>query len=161
MVKLILKDEAYAIVGAAMEVHKDKGFGFLEAVYQECMEMELAAQGIPAVPLQEMPIFYKGRKLKKTYIADFVAYGKIIVELKALDKLTSREEAQVLNYLRASGFEIGILINFGGPSLEFKRIVRTERGAEPVDLQAGVNLNLIRGNSRNSRITSSKSETSS
>ena len=121
-----------------MEVHKDKGFGFLEAVYQECMEMELAAQGIPAVPLQEIPIFYKGRKLKKTYIADFVAYGKIIVELKALDKLTSREEAQVLNYLKASGFEIGILINFGGPSLEFKRIVRTERGAEPVDLQAGV-----------------------
>ncbi len=138
MAKLILKDEAYAIVGAAMEVHKDKGFGFLEAVYQECMEMELAAQGIPAVPLQEIPIFYKGRKLKKTYIADFVAYGKIIVELKALDKLTSREEAQVLNYLKASGFEIGILINFGGPSLEFKRIVRTERGAEPVDLQAGV-----------------------
>jgi GxxExxY protein len=138
MAKLILKDEAYAIVGAAMEVHKDKGFGFLEAVYQECMEMELAAQGIPAVPLQEMPIFYKGRKLKKTYIADFVAYGKIIVELKALDKLTSREEAQVLNYLKASGFEIGILINFGGPSLEFKRIVRTERGGEPVDLQAGV-----------------------
>jgi GxxExxY protein len=138
MAKLILKDEAYAIVGAAMEVHKDKGFGFLEAVYQECMEMELAAQGIPAVPLQEMPIFYKGRKLKKTYIADFVAYGKIIVELKALDKLTSREEAQVLNYLKASGFEVAILINFGGPSLEFKRIVKTERSAEPVDLQAGV-----------------------
>ena len=67
-----------------------------------------------------------------------VAYGKIIVELKALDKLTSREEAQVLNYLKASGFEVGILINFGGPSLEFKRIVRTERGAEPVDLQAGI-----------------------
>ena len=138
MAKLILKDEAYAIVGAAMEVHKDKGFGFLEAVYQECMEMELAAQGIPAAPLQEMPIFYKGRKLKKTYIADFVAYGKIIVELKALDKLTSREEAQVLNYLKASGFEVGILINFGGPSLEFKRIVKTERSAEPVDLQVGV-----------------------
>jgi GxxExxY protein len=138
MAKLILKDEVYAIIGAAMEVHKEKGSGFLEAVYQECMEMELAAQGIPAVPLQEMPIFYKGRKLKKTYIADFVAYGKIIVELKALDKLTSREEAQVLNYLKASGFEVGILINFGGPSLEFKRIVKTERSAEPVDLQAGI-----------------------
>jgi GxxExxY protein len=137
MAKLILKDEAYAIVGAAMEVHKDKGFGFLEAVYQECMEMELEAQRVPAVPLQEMPIFYKGRKLKKTYIADFVAYGKIIVELKALDKLTPREEAQVLNYLKATGFEVGILINFGGPSLEFKRIVRTERGKEEVDLHVG------------------------
>jgi len=138
MAKLILKDEAYAIVGAAMEVHKDKGFGFLEAVYQECMEMELEAQGVPAVPLQEMPIFYKGRKLKKTYVADFVAYGKVIVELKALDKLASREEAQVLNYLKASGFEVGILINFGGPSLEFKRIVRTERGKAEVDLHVGV-----------------------
>jgi GxxExxY protein len=138
MAKLILKDEVYAIIGAAMEVHKEKGFGFLEAVYQECMEIELESQKIPAVPLQEMPILYKGRKLKKTYIADFVAYGKVIVELKALDKLTSREEAQVLNYLKASGFEVGLLINFGGPSLEFKRIVRTERGTEPVDLQAGV-----------------------
>jgi len=137
MAKLILKDEVYAIIGAAMEVHKDKGFGFLETVYQECMEMELAAQRIPAVALQEVPIFYKGRKLKKTYIADFIAYGKIIVELKALDMLTSREEAQVLNYLKASGFEVGILINFGGPSLEFKRIVRTERGKEEIDLQAG------------------------
>ena len=138
MAKLILKDEVYAIIGAAMEVHNDKGHGFLEAVYQECMEVELAARGIPAVPLQEMPIFYKGRKLKKTYIADFVAFGKIIVELKALDVLTSREEAQVINYLKASGYEVGILINFGGPSLEFKRIVKTGRTAEPVDLQAGL-----------------------
>jgi GxxExxY protein len=73
MAKLILKDEVYAIVGAAMEVHKDKGCGFLEAVYQECMEMELVAQGISAAPFQEMPIFYKGRNLKKTYIADFIA----------------------------------------------------------------------------------------
>src|SRR5215470_177223 len=137
MAKLILKDEVYAIVGAAMEVHKEKGFGFLEAVYQECMEIELEAQKIPAVPLQEKPILYKGRKLKKTYIADFVAYGKVIVELKALDKLTSREEAQVLNYLKASGFEVGILINFGGPSLEFKRIVKTEHGKEEVDLRVG------------------------
>jgi GxxExxY protein len=152
MAKLILKDEVYAIVGAAMEVHKDKGFGFLEAVYQECMELELAAQGIPAVPFQELPIFYKGRKLKKTYIADFVAYGKIIVELKALDKLTSREEAQALNYLKASGFEVAILINFGGPSLEFKRIVNTEREKGEVDLQAGAISASIRENSRNSRI---------
>ena len=117
MAKLILKDEVYTIINTTIEIHKDKSFGFLEAVYQECMEMELAAQNIPAVALQEMPIFYKGRKLKKTYIADFVAYGKIIVELKALDKLTSREEAQVLNYLKATGYEVGILINFGGQAL--------------------------------------------
>src|SRR6266702_1698764 len=114
MSKLILKDEVYAIIGAAMEVHREKGCGFAEAVYQECMEIELADRKIPALPLQEMVIHYKGRRLKKTYIADFLAHGKIIVELKALDALTSREEAQVINYLKASGLEVGVLINFGG-----------------------------------------------
>jgi len=137
MAQLILKEEVYAIVGAAMEVHGDKGCGFAEPVFQECMELELADRAIPAVPQQEMPIFYKGRKLKKTYIADFIAYGKIIVELKAIDKLTSREEAQVINYLKAFGLELGVLINSGAPSLEWKRIVLTKRGAEAVDLQPG------------------------
>jgi GxxExxY protein len=135
MPKLILKDEVYAIIGAAIEVHKEKGCGFAEAVYQECMEIELAERQIPALPLQEMSIHYKGRRLKKTYIADFLAYGKIIVELKALDSLTPREEAQVINYLKASGLQVGILINFGARSLEWKRIVLTARGAEIVDLQ--------------------------
>src|SRR5438128_11295741 len=99
MADLILKDEVYAIIGAAMEVHRDKGCGFSEPVYQECMEIELAERKIRAAPQREMPIFYKARRLVKTYVADFVAYDKIIVELKALDKLTSREEAQVINYL--------------------------------------------------------------
>ena len=135
MSKIILKDEVYAIVGAAMEVHREKGCGFAEAVYQECMELELADRNIPASAMQEMAIHYKGRKLKKTYIADFFAYGKVIVELKALDALTPREEAQVINYLKASGLTVGILINFGARSLEWKRIVLTERSAEVVDLQ--------------------------
>jgi len=119
MAKLILKDEVFAIVDAAMEVHREKGCGFAEPVYQECMEIELAERKIPAEAQKEMAIFYKGRQLKKTYLADFVAYGKIIVELKALDQLTSREESQVINYLKSSGLELGVLINFGGRSLQW------------------------------------------
>lgn len=135
MAELILKEEVYAIVGAAMEVQRNKGHAFAEPVYQECMEIELADRGLPATPQKEMPIFYKGRKLKKTYIADFVAYERIIVELKALDRLTEREEAQVINYLKASGLEVAMLINFGAPGLEWKRIVLTTHSPESVDLQ--------------------------
>jgi GxxExxY protein len=135
MAELMFKEEVYAIIGAAMEGHREKGCGFAEPVYQECMEIELADRKVPAEAQTEMAIFYKSRQLKKTYLADFVAYGKIIVELKALDKLTSREESQVINYLKSSGLEVGVLINFGAPSLEWKRIVLTNRGAEAVDLQ--------------------------
>ena len=138
MAALILKEEVYAIVGAAMEVHRIKGHGFAEPVYQECMEIELAERGLPAAPQKELPIFYKGRRLKKTYVSDFVAYDKIIVELKALDRLTEREEAQVINYLKSSGLEVAVLINFGAPSLEWKRIVLTGRGPESVDLQSRI-----------------------
>src|ERR1039458_8944185 len=137
MAELILKDEVYAIVGAAMEVHRNKGFGFAEPVYQECMEIELVMRDLPAIPQKEMPIFYKGRQLKKTYIADFVAYGKIIVELKALVRLTEREEAQGINYHKASGFEVAVLINFGAPSPEWKRIVLIKHSPESVDLHSG------------------------
>ena len=137
MAELIMKEEVYAIIGTAMEVHRNKGHGFSEPVYQECMEIELAMRDLPAIPQKEMPIFYKSRQLKKTYIADFVAYGKIIVELKALDRLTEREEAQVINYLKASGFEVAMLINFGAPSLEWKRIILTKHSPESVDLHSG------------------------
>lgn len=135
MAELIFKEEVYAIVGAAMEVHRENGFGFSEPVYQECLEIDLANRNIPFAPQTEMPIFYKGKQIKKTYIADFIAYGKIIVELKALDKLTSREEAQVINYLKVSKLEVGVLINFCAPSLEWKRIVLTNRAIESIDLQ--------------------------
>src|ERR1039457_1301483 len=137
MEKLILKDEVYTIVGAAMEVHREKGFGFSEPVYQECREIERVCRKVPSEPQREMHLSYKGHPLKKTYVADFVAFGKIIVELKALDKLTSREESQVINYLKASGLEVGVLLNFGASSLEWKRIVLTNHGPEKVDLQAG------------------------
>jgi GxxExxY protein len=145
MAELILKDEVYAIIGAAMEVHRNKGHGFVEPVYQECMEIEFAERGLPSTPQKELPIFYKGRRLKKTYVADFVAYDKIIVELKALDRLTEREEAQVINYLKASGFEVAVLINFGGPGLEWKRVVLTKHSPESVDLRPQTTL---RSNSR-------------
>jgi GxxExxY protein len=136
MTELILKEEVYAIVGAAMEVHREKGCGFAEPVYQECLELEFADRNIPAEAQKEMKIFYKGRLLNKTYLADFVAFGKIIVELKAMDKLTPREESQVINYLKSSGLEVAVLINFGSQNLEWKRIVLTKQPIEAVDLQS-------------------------
>ena len=116
----------------------DMGCGFAEPVYQECMEMELADRSVPVEAQKEMNISYKGRRLKKTYLADFVAFGKIIVELKALDKLTSREESQVINYLKASGLKVAVLINFGATSLDWKRIILTKESKvsiESIDLQ--------------------------
>jgi GxxExxY protein len=136
MTELKFKEEVYAIIGAAMEVHREKGCGFSEPVYQECMEIELADRNVPAEAQKEMKISHKGRLLKKTHMADFVAYGKMIVELKALDKLTSREESQVINYLKSSGLEVGVLINFGAHSLEWKRIVLTKPTTGSVDLQS-------------------------
>lgn len=132
---LLFKDEVYAIIGAAMEVHRQTGCGFAEPVYQECMELEFADRNIPAEPQKEMKISYKGKMLKKTYIADFFVYGNIIVELKALDKLTSREEAQMINYLKVSEFEVGVLINFGAQSLEWKRMVSTKPRARSIDFR--------------------------
>jgi GxxExxY protein len=139
MTELLFKKEVYAIVGAAMEVHREKGCGFAEPVYQECMEIELADRQMQVEAQKEMKISYKGRQLKKSYIADFLVFGKIIVELKALDKLTPREESQVINYLKASGLEVALLINFGATSLEWKRIVLTKgkQRIESVDLQPG------------------------
>jgi GxxExxY protein len=124
---LIYKDEVYAIIGAAMDVYNDLGSGFLEAVYQEAMEIETASRKIPALPEQKLYIEYKGAPLKKFYEADLICYEKIIVEIKALDKLTSREEAQILNYLKATGMQVGLLINFGSHNnLEWKRLVLSQ-----------------------------------
>jgi GxxExxY protein len=114
----------YAIIGAAMEVHRQLGCGFLEAVYQEALEIELAARGVPFEPQAVLPIRYKGRVLKTVYKADVIGYGAVVVELKALSRLSGVEEAQVLNYLKATGYEIGLLLNFGRPSLEYKRFIQ-------------------------------------
>lgn len=106
-----------------MEVHRQLGCGFLEPVYQEALALELAARAVPCRREVELPIFYKGRHLKATYRADFVCYESIVVELKALARLSGTEEAQLLNYSKASGHEIGLLLNFGAPSLDYKRFI--------------------------------------
>ena len=120
---LLYKEESYKIIGAAMEVHKELGAGFLESVYQEAFELELQKQNIPYVREQLLNVFYKGQKLKKRYSADFVCYDKIIVELKALGELNTEHEAQILNYLKTSGLKLGLLFNFGSKSLQYKRLI--------------------------------------
>lgn len=128
MTEIIYKDEVYAIIGAAMEVYNQLGTGFLEPVYQEVLEIECVARKIPTKPQNEITIYYKDKPIKKTYLVDFFCYDKIIVEIKALDKLTSREEAQLINYLKASEVQVGLLINFGArPSLEWRRFVLTDK----------------------------------
>jgi len=124
MTHLIYKDEVYALVGAAMEVHTILGAGFLEPVYQEAMEIECAFRKIPFVPQKILQVHYKQHILKKEYIADMICFEKIIVEFKALDNLTGRESSQVINYLKATGYKVGVLINFGSDTkLEWKRFV--------------------------------------
>jgi GxxExxY protein len=122
--ELIYKEEAYNIVGACMTVHRELGCGFLEAVYAEALEMELTSQSIPFRREVPITIEYKGKPLKKTYVADFICYDKIVLELKAVNYLDSVHEAQVLNYLKATGHKLGILVNFGEQSLKYKRIVK-------------------------------------
>ena len=116
--------QTYAIIGAAMEVHRILGCGFAEPVYQKAMEAELELRGVPFVPQLEHAVVYKGRTLDATYRPDFICFGSIIVELKALCELSSIERAQVLNYLKVTGLRRALLLNFGRQSLEFERFVK-------------------------------------
>ncbi|MBI4745004.1 MAG: GxxExxY protein [Deltaproteobacteria bacterium] len=113
----------HAIIGAAIEVHKNMGFGFLEAVYQEALSIEFELRKVPFQKEVELPIHYKERKLSTYYKADFLCYECIVVELKALNQLSGKEESQIINYLKATGLETGLLLNFGAKSLESKRFV--------------------------------------
>ena len=123
--EIVYKDESYQIVGACFEVYNEKGCGFLEAVYQECLEIELGLQGIPYQAQQELALDYKRRPLRQVYKPDFICFDKIIVELKAVSKLTDEHRAQVHNYLKATEKKLGLLVNFGRyPKLEYERIVR-------------------------------------
>jgi len=124
MTELIYKEESYAILGACFNVYKTMGCGFLESVYQECLEIEFEYQGIPFSSQKELKLTYRDKELKQTYRPDFICFDKIIIELKAISKLVKGHEAQVINYLNATGLKLGLLVNFGHyPKLEYKRIV--------------------------------------
>jgi GxxExxY protein len=122
---IVYKEESYRVIGACFEVYNDKGCGFLEGVYQECLEIELDLQGIPFLAQKELSLEYKGKRLRQVYKPDFICFDKIIVELKAVSKLTDEHRTQVHNYLKATGMKLGILVNFCHyPKLESERIVR-------------------------------------
>ena len=123
---LIFKHECYAIIGACFEVYKDKGCGFHEPVYQECLGIEFEHCQIPATQQPGLSLVYRGRILAQTYFPDFLCYEKIIVELKAVTQLIDEHRSQLLNYLKAGSFELGLLVNFGHyPKLEYERIAKT------------------------------------
>ncbi|HEV3343571.1 MAG TPA: GxxExxY protein [Pirellulales bacterium] len=123
--QIVYKDEAYAIVGACFEVYNEMGCGFVEPVYQECLAMEFVARSLPFHPQRELALKYKGRLLEQKYRPDFICFERIIVEIKAVKELCDEHRAQVHNYLKATGYKLGLLINFGHhPKLEYERIVR-------------------------------------
>ena len=125
-VELPLKDEVYAVLGACFDVYNEIGAGLSEAVFQEALEMELGQRGIPFEAQPELPVFYKGNKLRSGFRPDLVCFGKLVVELKAVSSLGDEHRGQVLNYVRAGGFEVGLLINFGSyPRLQYERFVNS------------------------------------
>ena len=123
--EIFFKEESYKIIGACFEVYNEKGNGFLEAVYQECLRLEFALQNIPFIEKPKLELEYKENKLEQTYQPDFLCYDKIILELKAAKQITDEHRAQVFNYLKSTQKKLGILVNFGAyPKLEYERIVK-------------------------------------
>lgn len=124
MTEILYKDEAYKIVGACMEVYNEMGHGFLEAVYQECLEFELGDRKIPFDSQRELQLKFKKRQLKTVYVPDFVCHEKVVVEIKDVSKLNDVHRAQIINYLKATGMRLGLLINFGNSDkLVYERFV--------------------------------------
>jgi GxxExxY protein len=131
--QLICKDESYAIIGASFAVYKDKGCGFLEPVYHECLEIELELQRIPFQSKAPQTLQYRGRTLVQTFTPDFVCYDSIIVEIKAVSALADEHRAQLLNYLSATGCKLGLLVNFGHyPKLEYERLLPRQKESPDV-----------------------------
>jgi GxxExxY protein len=121
---LVYKKESYEIMGACFEVYKNMGCGFLEPVYQECLEIEFKKRSIPFESQKELELSYQGNTLKQKYKPDFICYQKIIVEIKAVDRIIDEHRAQLLNYLHATGLKLGLLVNFGRcPKVEYERFV--------------------------------------
>lgn len=127
MEDLIFKDECYAIVGACMNVHRQLGCGFLESVYGEALTKELEKRKIPFVKEKKLELYYDGEKMNKYFKADFICFDSIIVELKSKTCLLKIDEQQTVNYLKATNFQLGLLVNFGERSLRYKRFINTER----------------------------------
>ena len=122
--KLLFKDEVYVVQGAIFEVYREMGCGFLEAVYQECLEKELHLRNIPFVSQKELNLAYKGQPLEQRYRPDLICFDKIIVELKAVSALANEHKAQLFNYLKASNLRLGLLVNFGHyPKAQIERII--------------------------------------
>lgn len=124
---ILFKEESYKIIGAAMEVHRLLGCGFVEQIYQEALEKEFILRKIPYEREKELNVIYKGTTLTKTFKADFICYGKIILELKAVKEFADEHYAQIYNYLRASGMDLDILINFGSASIEYERVPASKK----------------------------------
>jgi GxxExxY protein len=144
--ELIYKEEAYAILGACFGVYNEMGSGFAEAIYQECLELEFASRRVPAMAQTDLRIRYKGQELMKRYQPDFVCYRKIIVELKAVTALTPAHQSQLLNYLKATDFTLGLLVKFGNPtSLEGQRIGEMKKPSRRNPTEPFVKIRVIRG----------------
>ncbi|MBI5841395.1 MAG: GxxExxY protein [Chloroflexi bacterium] len=126
MAELLFKQLSFAIIGAAMEVHNILGSGFLEAVYQKALEKELMLRGIPFEHKVKLPVMYKGELISE-YEADLVVDGKIVVEIKSISRLNSIHEAQAIHYLTATGLQLALLVNFGAGSLEYRRVIKSEK----------------------------------
>ena len=123
MTDVLFKDESYKIIGACFEVYNQKGFGFTEPVYQECLKTEFTIQGIPFVSQPDLPLSYKGKPLTQFFRPDFICYDKIIVEIKSVSNLIDAHRAQTLNYLNETGSDLGLLVNFGEfPKLSYERL---------------------------------------
>ena len=123
MDNLVFKEESYAIIGAAMEVHSQLGCGFIEKVYQDALEIEFGLKGIPYNREKHLPILYKGQQIKHDYYADFICFDKIVIECKAVSEILDIHKAQTLNYMKINNLKLGIIINFSQQSLEYKRII--------------------------------------
>jgi GxxExxY protein len=140
MSEILYKEESYDVMGACFEVYKDKGAGFVEPIYHDCLELEFDIRGTPAVHHPGLALEYKGRPLRRKYEADFVAYSKILLEVKAVKALADEHRAQVINYLKATGLQLGLLVNFGKiGGLEWERIILADwlrEKSEPPNLQS-------------------------
>lgn len=122
--EIVYQEESYKIIGACFQVYNQVGCGFDEPIYQECLEIEFGLQAVPCIPQAELPFTYKGRVLKKHFKPDFDCYRKIILEIKAVSSLDDSHRSQVHNYLKATGYRLGLLVNFGAKKkLEYERIV--------------------------------------